>query len=114
MKNIILNLPEKYGIYKIVSPTGRVYIGESNNLKIRCKNYLYPSKIKKQRAIYNSLIKHGVQAHEFEVIEFCEVIDLKIKERYYQEKYNSIEAGLNCILTKTNTKSQKHSDKTKK
>ena len=40
MKETILNLPKKSGIYKITSPNGKVYIGESVNLKNRCKFYL--------------------------------------------------------------------------
>jgi hypothetical protein len=36
MIDFIKYLPELPGIYKITSPTGRIYIGEAKNLKIRC------------------------------------------------------------------------------
>lgn len=113
MREIILSLPEKSGIYKITSPTGRIYIGESMNLKNRCKVYLYPSKVKKQRAIYNSLHTHGVDSHVFEILEFCEINYLKERERYYQEFFDSVKNGLNCKYTQTNNLPMIHSDKTR-
>jgi len=112
MKETILNLPEKSGIYKITSPNGKVYIGESVNLKNRCKFYLSPNRIKKQRALYNSLLKYGVNQHFFEVIEFCDVTDLKERERHFQEFYNSVNNGLNCFYSSTKNKLKKHSEET--
>jgi group I intron endonuclease len=112
MKETILNLPEKSGIYKITSPNGKVYIGESVNLKNRCKFYLSPNRIKKQRAIYNSLIKYGVDNHIFEIIEFCDVVNLKERERHFQEFYNSVNNGLNCFYSSTTNKLKKHSEET--
>jgi group I intron endonuclease len=114
MIDVIKSLPELPGVYKITSPTGNVYIGESHNLKQRCKSYLYPNKVKKQRAIYNSLILYGVESHNIEILEFCDLIDLKEKERYYQEKYDSVKNGLNCFYTKTDLQTKRHSDETKK
>lgn len=55
----IKNLPECSGIYKITSPTGRVYIGEAKNLKNRCSYYINTNRVKNQRAIYNSLEIRG-------------------------------------------------------
>jgi group I intron endonuclease len=112
MKETILNLPEKSGIYKITSPNGKVYIGESVNLKNRCKFYLSPNRIKKQRSIYNSLIKYGVDNHIFEIIEFCDSVNLKERERYFQEFYNSVNNGLNCFYSSTANKLKKHSEET--
>ena len=114
MREIILNLPNKAGVYKITSPTGKLYIGETSDLKTRGKSYLNPNKIKKQRGIYNSLVKYGVDSHNFEVLILCEVEDLKEYERYYQEFYDTINKGLNCFYTKTKDKSRKHSSETKK
>jgi len=111
---MIKNFPNESGIYKITSPTGKIYIGESINLNRRCRYYLTPNRVKKQTAIYNSLIKHSVESHTIEIIELCDISQLKIKERYYQEKFNSVESGLNCFYTATNEKKKKHSEKTKK
>lgn len=55
------------GIYKIISPTGKVYIGQSWNLKQRVYTY---KKLKclRQPKLYNSLAKYGWINHLFEVI----------------------------------------------
>jgi group I intron endonuclease len=104
MIDCIKNLPELPGIYKITSPSGKVYIGESKNIKSRCLCYLTPNRVKKQRAIYNSLIKYSPDKHSIEILELCDIEFLLEKERYYQELYNSIDTGLNCLLTSTKDK----------
>ena len=101
MRNSILEFPSTSGIYKITSPTGKVYVGEATNLYKRCSYYLTPNRVKGQRAIYNSLVKHGVDSHTIEVLELCSSEELLDKERYYQEYYCSVEKGLNCYLTPT-------------
>ena len=100
----------KSGIYKITNPNGKVYIGESINVYHRINQYkkLY-KRIKYQYKIYNSLIKYGVNNHTFEIIEFCDISDLKIKERYWQDYYDVLNNGLNLKLTSTKDKKQVHS-----
>ena len=114
MNTSINNFPNTSGIYKIISPSGKIYIGEAINLKERCSFYLNPNRVKKQRAIYNSLIKYSVERHEIEIIELCEINKLLERERYWQEFYNSVNEGLNCYLTKTNEKKKVLSEETKK
>lgn len=75
-----------------------MYIGESNNIYSRWIKYKR-LECKDQSGIYNSLSKHGVDSHTFEIIEECEFEDLKCRERYWQDYYNSVAKGLNCILT---------------
>jgi group I intron endonuclease len=99
------------GIYKITSPNGKIYIGQSIDVYLRFKYYKY-LKCKSQKKLYNSLIKHGVENHLFEVIEQCSVNLLNERERYYQDFYNCVERGLNCSYTKTNDKTGKHSKET--
>ncbi len=55
------------GIYKITSPSGKVYIGQTWNFNTRLRKYksLHCSK---QPKIYNSLRKYGVFSHTFEII----------------------------------------------
>ena len=106
------NLPKKSGIYKITSPTGKVYIGESYNLNSRCRRYLNPNKIKGQKAIYNSILKYGHESHNIEILELCDESILLERERYYQEQFNSVENGLNCFYTGTKDKKKKHSEET--
>lgn len=87
------------GIYKITSPRGKVYIGESTNISKRIYLYKIVS-CHKQSRLYNSLKKYGWDAHTFEVIEECNFEDLLCKERYWQDFYDVLgDKGLNCELT---------------
>lgn len=91
------------GIYKIVSPTNRVYIGQSIHIEKRFLSYIkLHKKNKTQVKLYNSFIKYGIKNHIFEIIEECSIELLNERERYYQDFYNVLENGLNCNLTKTN------------
>lgn len=94
------------GIYKITSPTNRVYIGQSVDIAKRLKDYQKYNKTGFQSRLKASFNKHGVENHKFEVIEECSVNKLNELERYWQEYYDAIgENGLNCKLTSTNDKS---------
>ncbi len=55
------------GIYKITSPTGKVYIGQSHQIKKRFQQYK-GLRCADQPRIYNSLKKHGAESHTFECI----------------------------------------------
>src|ERR1700761_706423 len=58
------------GIYKITSPSGRIYIGQSINIWLRWKEYCRignPSNLK-QRLLHRSFQKYGVKGHKFEII----------------------------------------------
>lgn len=89
------------GIYKITSPTGKVYIGQSRDINKRIKQYSCLS-CKKQPILYKSIFKHGFNSHNVEIIEKCIIKDLNKRERYWQEFYDVLGVnGLNCCLTKT-------------
>jgi group I intron endonuclease len=92
------------GIYKITSPSNKVYIGQSRNIEkrfIQYKNNL----AKGQKALNGSFLKYGHENHIFEIIEECSIIMLNSKERYYQDFYNAMgKNGLNLCLTETNLK----------
>ena len=75
------------GIYKITSPSHRIYIGQSINIEQRWEKYNYLN-CKSQPSIYNSLKKYGPQNHTFEIIEECKVEELDKKETYWGEHYN--------------------------
>ena len=100
-------------IYKITSSKNRVYIGQTVNFKVRFNQYKRLD-CKNQRKLYNSLLKHGVEKHKFEIICECDVNDLNDKERYYQDLYNSTNKfGLNIRLTKSNDRKGTFSEETK-
>lgn len=87
------------GIYKITSPTGRVYIGQAVNIILRWKSYKKPTGAKDQKRLHNSFKKYGVLAHQFDVIEYCSVEDLNCSERFWQDEFEVIgENGLNGML----------------
>jgi group I intron endonuclease len=56
------------GIYKITSPTNKIYIGQSKDIKRR-KNTYSILNCKKQTLLYNSLKKYGFENHKFEVLQ---------------------------------------------
>jgi len=88
------------GIYKITSPTGKIYVGQSCNIHKRWQKYKRLA-CKQQTKLFRSLNKYLPENHIFEIIEECEFKELNNRERYYQEFYNVIEIGLNCVLTET-------------
>jgi group I intron endonuclease len=92
------------GIYKITSPTGKIYIGQSVNIEKRFSQYLRLH-CKDIKRLYRSFLKHGVDNHVFETIEECSIDLLNTRERYWQEKFNTISKnGLNCFYVQTNEK----------
>lgn len=94
------------GIYKITSPTGKVYIGQSINIKKRQREYSRLQSCKNQTKLYASLIKYGYTNHTFEVVEECLLGELNIRERYWQEYYNVLDPkGLTLRLTKAGDRS---------
>lgn len=86
------------GIYKIVSPTGKIYIGQSIDINRRWKKYLY-LKCKNQTKLYNSLKKYKPKNHLFQIIEECQTSKLDEREIFWGEYYNSLgKNGLNLKL----------------
>ncbi len=85
------------GIYKIVSPTGRVYIGQSNDICKRWRAYRHLL-CGNQKILYRSLVKYGINNHEFVILEVCESDFLNEREMYYIESCKSFNphTGMNC------------------
>ena len=100
-------------VYKITSPSNKVYIGQTLNYKRRLYIYSILS-CKRQLRLYNSFLKYGFENHTFEIIEECSINLLNEHERYWQEFYDVLEKnGLNCKLTKTEDKKLVMSDEIK-
>jgi group I intron endonuclease len=86
------------GIYKITSPTNRVYIGQSKDIKKRFKSYSQKLGIGQPR-LNKSFLKYGVKNHVFEILCYCDATQLNDLERFYQILFSATnENGLNCIL----------------
>ncbi len=83
-------------IYKITSPTGRIYIGQSKVFELRIKNYK-KLRCKTQPKLFKSFLKHGIERHKFEVLEECVIADLTEKEQFYIRKFDACSTfNLNC------------------
>jgi group I intron endonuclease len=99
------------GIYKITSPTNKIYIGQSVDIKRRkteYTNYCHSGKLQ------NSIKKHGFENHTFEILEECSIELLNETERFWQDFYDVLGPnGLNSVLTKTSDKKMIHSEETK-
>jgi len=100
------------GIYKITNPKGRIYVGQSINIEKRFNTYRLEFG-KGQSKLYNSFLKYGFQSHKLEVIAECLISELNDLERYYQELFNCLEHGLNCVYVKSNNRSGKVSEETR-
>ena len=100
------------GIYKITSPSGKIYIGQSRHCLYRWKYYYSKLHCKRQRRLYNSLLKYGFDNHVFEILERCaseELDDLEIK---YIKQYDSTNKTIGMNL-RVGGNSATFSDETK-
>jgi group I intron endonuclease len=100
------------GIYKITSPTNRIYIGQSVDIERRFRFYRNLN-CKGQPVLYSSMLKYGSDSHTFEIIEECSHELLNVRERYWQDFYCVLNGGLNCHLTSTDELPKLHSQETK-
>ena len=76
----------KSGIYMWKnSINDKRYIGSSNNLKRRFREYFNNNYLLNNNymAICNSLIKHGYSNFSLYILEYCSVADLLIREKHY-------------------------------
>ena len=87
-------------IYKITSPSNRIYIGSTVNIKRRFQIYK-TMKCKEQRRLYASFEKYGVDAHVFEILAECEREEMYKLEAEFGAKFDVLGPnGLNCMLPK--------------
>lgn len=103
------------GIYKITSPSGRAYIGQSWNIKKRFYKYRSGSAIQ-QPYLNNSLKKYGARSHKYEIV--CELPaditqeQLDNYERTYISQYK--DCGFEMMNCMSGGKGRgKHSQETK-
>lgn len=87
-------------IYKITSPTGKIYIGQTTNLKLRIRDYKSKSyKLKEKTKILNSLRKYGFDNHIFEIIEQVDISLGDEREIYWINFYKSYNTTNGMNLT---------------
>jgi group I intron endonuclease len=88
----IYNKKMKSGIYKITNPKGEIYIGCSNDIELRKKQYQNLN-LPNQKLIRESIMFYGWVNHKFEILEYTN--DLINREKYYINLLNSFNKGLN-------------------
>jgi group I intron endonuclease len=87
------------GIYSITSPSGKVYIGQSSDIEKRFYSYQTCWKhMKRQRKLYSSFKKYGIENHMFKVIEECSLDVLDEREIFYIATLKTTINGLNLKL----------------
>lgn len=95
----LIGLKIKSCIYKVTSPIGKTYIGESKSIQSRYSKHKridknLPTKLK------DSYETYGFSEHVFEIIEFCQDLkELVDKEEIYIQSYDS--TGFNGLNTRT-------------
>ena len=84
------------GIYKITSLAGRIYIGQSVDVRSRFASY-QKLQCKTQSRLLRSFLKHGVENHVFEIIHHCEREELNKWEKHYVDLFQTFNTkhGLN-------------------
>lgn len=103
------------GIYKITSPSGKIYIGQSININARFGVYKRKRKVN-QPKLYRSFNKYGIEAHKFEIIvqgNFNYYL-LNELEKHYIQLYNTLNVGLNCTSGGKGSCNYKVSEETRK
>ena len=103
------------GIYKITSPSGKVYIGQATNLYRRISKYSMSSTYKNQPKLRNSFEKYGFEAHQFDIIEYCTEEELNCSERFWQNEFDVLgKDGLNCVLQECGEKRKVYTEELRK
>ena len=78
------------GIYKITNQcNGMSYVGQSIDIQRRWAEHRRKMNIK-NTLLYQAMREFGIDNFSFEVIEECELINLNDKEKYYIDKYNTM------------------------
>jgi group I intron endonuclease len=113
-----MNLRNKIGfIYKITSPNGKVYIGQTLNFKNR-KYYYRSGNFQAQIKLHNSVMFYNwCPADAIEIIEECLCGEgksiLNEREKYWISYYDSFKNGLNCNEGGNGNVGHKHSNESK-
>ena len=90
-----------YGvIYKCTNLiNGKIYIGQTKNLKNRIKMHKKNVENKVNRKLYDSMNKHGFENFKWEVIDVAlSKEELNFKEKFYIIKFNSFNSGYNMTI----------------
>lgn len=103
------------GVYKIISPSGAVYIGQSVHILNRWRQYKQFTNNKNQRRLFNSFKKYGFEAHSLSIMHDLPIDvspDVLVAfEQFCIDQYK--ESGHVMMNIRDAGKRGKHSDETR-
>jgi len=107
---------KRYIIYKCTSPSGKVYIGQTNRtLTIRWKEHMKLARTGGNLPISRAIRYHTPEKFTVEpIVEGIPDYMANAFEAYWINFYNSIKVGYNCVEGGQGTKGYKHSEHTKR
>jgi len=85
------------GIYKVTSPIGRIYIGQSIDVEKRLNSYKAGWGYRHSIRLRRSIEKHGWEKHTVEILIECKQMDLNFWEEYFIKEHDCFDThhGLN-------------------
>lgn len=106
------------GIYSIFCiSNSKYYIGQAIDIEKRIKAHINKLKSNTHHSPYlqNTFNMYGKDDFKFEVLEYCNIDELDVKEQYYIKFYNSLNPnGFNCTIGGNGMRGFVFSEKTKK
>ena len=106
---------KKAGIYRWTNLTnGKIYIGSSSNLGKRFSgyfsfNFLTRESFKTKSLIYTAILKYDYSNFKLDVLEYCDLAELLVREQYYLDLYSP---EYNILKTAGSSLGFKHSEET--
>ena len=94
------------GIYRLISPSEKSYIGQSKDLETRLSKYRKMNGMHNQRKLLSAVKKYGIDSFKFEILEEIDISSLSKEESLllllqreaeWIEKFDSLENGYNCM-----------------
>ena len=92
---------KQIGVYKITSPTNKIYIGQSTDIDKRWYHY-NKLRCKGQPQLYNSLKFHGAENHTFEILEICNATQLDERELSHKQTHTEQHGWDSVMFTMLN------------
>ena len=83
------------GVYRITAPNGKEYVGQSKDVMNRWHTYHRGTGKFSGPKFMNSIKEFGVDEHIFELVEECCEGDLRKREQYYIDLWQTETKGLN-------------------
>lgn len=103
-------MSKKYSIYRHISPSGKSYIGQTGCVPISKRWSANPEKrYEGSRKLYHAIVKYGWDNFVTEILESeLTLFQANEKERYYINRYNTVEDGYNLERGGRNSEPTQH------